>query len=362
MNRRGGTPHNESDSENEGGIETRTGTGTATDECAGRRETDRGRGAGREQRRGGAGPRGSRDKRRTGPPGRTRHRRALRREAPVVVAVLLDERDFTAMTGYPSFPFEDYGSYLHHLDGLLRSLDAQGTHLAVTLFDPDAYRAYCRSTRQPPDSPATRVRYVAEVTTTGPAVRYTRQPLTALRTELAREADRRATWERATDRLTAAGPCPDCGQDLATCAFDRASHTLLRLIEAVGPGHHHVVCSLPTDEEPPLLAAVRVDADPEGEVRFTEADALVLCTVMAASEATDRVGGLVVRTTDAAGAETVRGWELRAGEPYPLSEARVFDAYCTDPATGEPVPPEPGVTYRAGLPLPPTLPEEGPAM
>lgn len=183
MNRRGGTPHNESDSENEGGIETRTGTGTATDECAGRRETDRGRGAGREQRRGGAGPRGSRDKRRTGPPGRTRHRRALRREAPVVVAVLLDERDFTAMTGYPSFPFEDYGSYLHHLDGLLRSLDAQGTHLAVTLFDPDAYRAYCRSTRQPPDSPATRVRYVAEVTTTGPAVRYTRQPLTALRTE-----------------------------------------------------------------------------------------------------------------------------------------------------------------------------------
>lgn len=364
MNRRGGTPHNEGDSENEartaGTAGTEAGTGTrtrtVTDDRVGRRKERRERGGGERGRGGG------RDKRRTGPPGRTRHRRALRREAPVVVAVLLDERNFTAMTGYPSFPFEDYGSYLHHLDGLLRSMDAQGTHLAVTLFDPGAYRAYCRSTRQPPDSPATRVRYVAEVTTTGPAVRYTRQPLTALRTDLAREADRRATWERATDRLTAAGPCPDCGQDLATCAFDRASHTLLRMIEAVGPGHHHVVCSLPTAEEPPLLAAVRVDADPDGEVRFAEADALVLCTVMAASEATDRVGGLVVRTTDAAGAETVRGWELRAGEPYPLSEARVFDAYCTDPATGEPVPPEPGVTYRAGLPLPPALPEEGPAM
>lgn len=296
------------------------------------------------------------------PPGRAAHRRALRREAPVVVGLLLDEPDFAAMTGYRTFPHDDYGRYLRQVDHLLRGLHAQGTQIAVTLFDPDAYTDYCASTRQPPDAPLTRTRYVAEATTAGPAVRYTRQPLTELRGDLAREADRRATWERATDLLMDAGPCPDCGQDLAHCAFDRASHTLLRLMEAVGPGSHHVVCSLPTgDAGTSLLAAVQIEApDTEGaDLRFPDADALVVCTVMAAGAVTARPGGLVVRTVTGTAAdrvETVRGWTLQAGEPYPLSEAEVFNAYCTDPATGDPVPPEPGVRYAAGLPLPPPLP------
>lgn len=293
---------------------------------------------------------------RGGPPGRVRYRRALRREAPTVIGLILDTQDFTAMTGYRTFPYDDYGRYLHHLDGLLRSLDAEGTHLAVALFDPEGYAAYCETTRQPPDTPVSRARYVAEAATTGAVVRYTRQPMTALRAELAREADRRATWERATDELMDAGPCPDCGQDLAQCAFDTASHTLLRLLEAVGGGSHHVVCSLPTPEGPPLIAAVQIEDRPGGDLRVAETDALVVCTVMAVAAVTSRVGGLVVRTTGADGRETVRGWEVRDGEPRPLTEAAVFDAYCTDPVTGEPVPPEPGVTYAAGLPLPPPLP------
>lgn len=299
--------------------------------------------------------------RRNGPPGQARYRRALRREAPTVVGLLLDDHDFTAMTRYPSFPFDDYGRYLLHLDGLLRALHAEGIHIAVTLFDPDAYADYCTTTRQPPDAVGTRTRYTAEVTTTGATVRYIRQPLAALRTELAHEADRRATWERASDALVDAGPCPDCGRDLAHCTFDRASDTLLRLIEAVGPGTHHVVCSLPTHDGPPLLAAVHLEADPDGEIHLAETEALVLCTVMAAGSVTGRTGGLVVRTTDEDGTDTVRGWSLRDGEPRPLTEAEVFDAYCTDVTTGDPVPPEPGVVYRAGIPLPPprALPEGG---
>ncbi|MFC4031557.1 hypothetical protein ACFO3J_08695 [Streptomyces polygonati] len=292
--------------------------------------------------------------------GRERYRRALRREAPVLIGLILDDQDFARMTGYRSFPFEDYDSYLRHLDGLLRSLHTKGTHVAVTLFDPEAYDHYCDSTRRPPDSPATRTGYVAEVAAAGPAIHYTQQPMPLLRSQLAREADRRATWERATDALMDAGPCPDCGDDLAHCAFDRASHTLLRIVEAVGPGGHHLVCSLPTDEGPPLLAAVQIDADPDGELNLSEADALVVCTIMAAGTVSAHSGGLVVRTTDPDGTETVRGWSLREGEPHPLSEAEVFSAYCTDPATGEPVPPEHGVLYRAGLPLPPPLPGDSP--
>lgn len=41
----------------------------------------------------------------------------------------------------------------------------------------------------------------------------------------------------------------------------------------------------------------------------------------------------------------VRGWTVTDRTLVPLDEARMFDAYCTDSASGEPIPPEPGVVY-----------------
>ncbi|WUH90392.1 hypothetical protein OG900_09940 [Streptomyces sp. NBC_00433] len=169
----------------------------------------------------------------------------------------------------------------------------------------------------------------------------------------ARAARHRGAWESATDALAGAGTCPDCGQDLAHCAFDSATDNLLRLLEAVGPGSHHIVCSLPSGDGP-LLAAVHVQTDTDGTLCLDDDDALVLCTVMAAGTATGRAGGVVLRTThDDERPEVVRGWSLRDGTLHPLSESEVFNAYCTDPITGDRVPPEPGVSYRAGIPLPP---------
>jgi hypothetical protein len=273
-----------------------------------------------------------------------------------VLGLLVDDGDFTAMTGYPSFPFTDYRRYLHQVDALLRGLHARGTHVAVTRFDPGAYADYCAGNRRPPDTPASRTRYTAEASTTGPSVPYTRQSVDRLRGTLAREAERQATWERATDLLIEAGRCADCGEELVHCAFDRASHTLIRLVEAVGPGNHHLVASLPTGDDPPLLAAARIHAADDGDLTLGDTDGLVLCTVMAAGAATPHPGGLVIRTTGPEGTDTVRGWTLRGGVPHPLSEPEVFNAYCTDPDTGDPVPPEPGVHYAPGIPLPPPLP------
>lgn len=334
------------------GTNGSTGPGTGSRGSAGSRTTARRPKHTRNRKA--ARPAGSR------PPGRTAYRRALRREAPTVVGLLLDDHDFTAMTGYPSFPFHDYGLYLHHLDGLLRSLHAQGTSVTVTLFDPDRYADHCADTRRPPDTSASRIHYTAAVSTTGAAVPYTRQPLALLRTQLAHEADRRATWDRAGDMLTAAGQCPDCDEPLAHCAFDLASHTLLRIVEAAGPGAHHFVCSLPAPDGSSLLATAHITADPDGELHLSDTEALVLCTVMAAARVAARPGGLVLRTTDSEGTDTVYGWSLHPDGPRPLTEAEVFNAYCTDLDTGEPVPPEPGVRYRAGLPLPPPLPGDEP--
>lgn len=296
------------------------------------------------------------------PPGRSRYRRALRREAPTLIGLLLHQHDFDAMARYPSFPFRDYGTYLHHMDGLLRSLHAQGTSVAVTPFQPDAFASHCKAAAEHPDTPRARIRYTAEAGASGPTVHYARQPLALLRARLVHEADRRATFDQAADLLAAAGPCPEAGCDkpFAHCAFDGAAHTLLHLAEAAGPGSHHLVCSVPTDQGATLLASARLTAAPDGEVHVPDSDGIMLCTVLAAAALAPRPGGLVLRTTDATGSDTVRGWSLLPDGPHPLSEAEVFDAYCTDPDTGQPVPPESGVHYRAGFPLPTTPPAADP--
>jgi hypothetical protein len=273
-------------------------------------------------------------------------RRALRREVPSTVAILTDQRDFS------SFTFDDHTHYLRQMQGLLRSLSAQGIHISVGLFDPDEYADYCTDTAQNPDTPATRTRYTAEVAAGGPTVPYAGQPLEHLITQLEYEADRQATWEYASDVLARSGACSDCGQDIARSSFDRASHALMRLIEAAGPGGHHLVCSVPVDDAP-LLAALHARVDDQGNVHLAEAEALVCCTVLAAGLATDSRGGVVLRTTSPDGSDEVRGWTLHAGWLQPLTEAEVFNAYCTDAETGDPVPPEPGVIYRPGTPLPP---------
>ena len=43
----------------------------------------------------------------------------------------------------------------------------------------------------------------------------------------------------------------------------------------------------------------------------------------------------------------VLGWRLRACSLVPLDEAEMFDAHCTDAASGEPIPPERGVEYTS---------------
>ncbi|MFD8549529.1 hypothetical protein [Streptomyces sp. NPDC059649] len=294
-------------------------------------------------------------------------RRSLRREIPSAAAVLADERDFTAMRRYASFPFDDHAGYLRQMEALLRTLAAQGVLTTVGLFDPDAYAQYCTDRLLDPDRPDSRSRYTAEVARTGATVTYDGEPLTQLLPLLVAEADRRANWDHATALLTRAGRCDTCGADLAHAAFTRAGQAVQRLLDALGDGSHHLVCSLATGE-PSLLAVLHADCRPGASPQLAEHDALVFCTVLAAGLALRTPGGIVSRTTPhpddtargpatdpARGTprDTVRGWSLRDAWPHALTAGEVFTAYCTDADTGEPVPPEPGVSYAAGLPVTP---------
>ncbi|MDG9706401.1 hypothetical protein [Streptomyces sp. DH37] len=277
-------------------------------------------------------------------------RRALRREAPSTVAVVADPAGFAAMRRYTTFAFHDHPHYLRQTEGLLRSLTAQGIHTRVGLFDPGDYERFCAQERIDPDTRDSRARYVAEIAATGATVRYRGQPLGRLLPLLLAGWERQDVWERATDLLTGLGACADCGKDLGQEALDDAAGILARLAAAAGPGTHHLVCSV-SGETGPLVAVLHTGRTPHHRPGTDAAGELVFRTVLAAGLAAGRPGGVVMRTTRD-GREEVRGWSLGDGRLRPLTEAEVFSAYCTDTRTGEPVPPEPGLTYSAGFPLP----------
>ncbi|MFE1777225.1 hypothetical protein [Streptomyces sp. NPDC059008] len=293
--------------------------------------------------------------------------RTLRREVPSTAAVLADERDFTAMRRYRTFPFDDHGSYLQQMESLLRTLAAQGVLTTLSLFDPAAFEKYCAEQDLDPDRPDSRTRYTAEAARTGARVTYEGEPLRQLLPLLVEEADRQAAWNHAAALLARAGSCDDCGADLAHAAFARATQALQQLLTSLGGGTHHLVCSVAAGE-PSLLAVLRATDGAGDRLRLAESETLVFCTVLATGLALRLPGGIVSRTTaDPTGPagsahhgatagprrDTVRGWSLRDSWLRPLTAAEVFTAYCTDADSGEPIPPEPGVDYAAGLPLDP---------
>lgn len=277
-------------------------------------------------------------------------RRALRREVPSTVALLADEEDFTAMQRYETFAFDDHARYLDHVEDLLRTLDAEGGHTTLALFDPEEYADYCADTGLDPDHPASRSRYTAERAATGARLTYTGQPLHTLVPLLVDTAVRRATWEYATMLLTDAGTCADCGKDIGHASFERASRLLVRLLDTAGPGTHHLVCSVPAGSEQ-LLAVLHTTRDNTGPTRLDSSEGAEFVTVLATGIALDAPGGVVLRTQTPDAPARLHGWRLHHGRLHPLTEAEVFDAYCTDARTGEPISPEPDVDYRAGFPL-----------
>ncbi|MFD8210213.1 hypothetical protein ACFV2S_27885 [Streptomyces sp. NPDC059695] len=275
-------------------------------------------------------------------------RRALRREVPSTVGLLADERDFAAMRRYRTFAFDDHTTYLRQVEALLRTLATQGGHTTVTLFDPEEYAAWCAETGTDPDHPTSRSHFTAHLATTGARVTYTGQPLTTLLPELVDTAVRQATWEYATTVLATAGDCAGCGKDIGKAAYERAARLLTRLLEAAGPGTHHLVCSVQATDDP-LLAVLHT----HGTTPPDEAAGPEFTAVLAAGIALAAPGGVVLRTTAPGTPDRLHGWRLAESTLTPLTEAEVFAAYCTDARTGEPLSPEPGVEYRAGHPLAP---------
>jgi hypothetical protein len=296
------------------------------------------------------------DRSRTTPTDHQTTRRLLRREISGTIGLLTDEYDFRAMRHYRSFAFDDYATYLAGVEDVLRARAAQGTHTMLTLFAPEEYADFCADTGVDPDSPSSRARFTAEIATTGPTIPYDGEPLADLVPVLIDEAVRKATWEYASTLLARLGACAACGKDVGQEAFAHARDLLVRILDTADPGRRHLVCSVSATPET-LVAVLHADTDADGATQLDDAEALEFTTVLALGLAA-LPGGLVMRTSAPSGTERVYGWRLRAGEPEPLTAGEVFDAYCTDIDSGDPVAPESGVDYC----VPPDLGPSGPRL
>ncbi|MBB1256743.1 hypothetical protein H3146_25855 [Streptomyces sp. OF3] len=283
----------------------------------------------------------------------------LRREAPTTVALLPDERAFATMRRYRSFRFDRYDAYRRETDGLLRALAARTEHVRVTLLDPGDYARYCATTGTDPDTAAARARYTAD--RQHPVLTYQGQRLTELIDRLraadaARRAGRRPEPDNRPDQSKAPPGTltPDPSPALRD-ACDRAVELIGGLLLGAGAGRHHLVCSVRLPDAAggqSLTAALHTGDDrTTGEVEINREAALALALVLAAGITTLGTGGVVLRSTHRE-SEVVHGWRLVGSRLRPLTTAEVFTAYCTDPYTGEPLAPEPGVEHRAGFFLP----------
>jgi hypothetical protein len=67
------------------------------------------------------------------------------------------------------------------------------------------------------------------------------------------------------------------------------------------------------------------------------------CELLAVAVSGAHPSGLVMRTMS--DTQTVRGWHFTDGDPIPLNRAEAFNAYCTDPDTGDIIPPDPDTEY-----------------
>ncbi|MCF3963036.1 hypothetical protein [Streptomyces fuscigenes] len=285
-------------------------------------------------------------------------RRALRREVPSTVGLLADEEDFAAMRAYRTFVFDDHATYLRHTGSVLQQLAARELHTRVALFDPQDYEWDCAATGSDPDCPARRARWTADIAAGGGAVvPYTGEPLGILLPMLVDTAVRRATQAYATAILAGLGSCAHCDEDIGRAALDHASALLRRLLDRAGPGVHQLVCSAPAADDP-LVGVLRAE-QPGGPPLLDDGPAAEFATVLAVAVALDTPAGIVMRTVADAVPDRLHGWRLSRGRLLPLSAAEVFNAYCTDAETGEPIGPEPGVDYRAGFDLGPGEEEFG---
>lgn len=121
------------------------------------------------------------------------------------------------------------------------------------------------------------------------------------------------------------------------------------LMDAAGDGRHHLAVNVTIHGVPVTFGASFRN---RGAVTTINTDAARgIFGLLAIAASGEHPAGAALRTGTDRATSRAYGWRLSNGSAQPLTRAEVFSAYCTDPFTGEPVPPMPGVDYADAPPL-----------
>ncbi|MBK5996777.1 hypothetical protein JHN53_35235 [Streptomyces sp. MBT58] len=123
--------------------------------------------------------------------------------------------------------------------------------------------------------------------------------------------------------------------------FDRAFDIFDRLTEKAGKGTHGLTLAVRAPGGVVTVTFPWTQTDDGMAASLSELHALTGLLAVAVSGA--HPSGMCMRTLGTP--DTVRGWRFTDGDPVPLTRAEAFDAYATNPETGEPVVPMPGTEY-----------------
>ncbi|WP_369228418.1 hypothetical protein AB5J52_48070 (plasmid) [Streptomyces sp. R39] len=132
--------------------------------------------------------------------------------------------------------------------------------------------------------------------------------------------------------------------------FDTASQAFKALLDVLGPGRHQLTCSAQTLLGSYASATTSVEGGPDDQFRAQPDPEgwLMFCHLLAQTSIAFRHAAVFTRTYITDSTSVVRGWSVIDGWPHPMGAADVFAAHCSDLASGDPIPPEPGTDYQAG--------------
>jgi hypothetical protein len=281
-------------------------------------------------------------------------------------AVILHESEYLDLIArHTALDRGDYEAYLAGIHRRMASARRTGKQVLIGPFLTDQYESYAEAIGEPPASSETLRSYDDFVARIGPhTATWVGEPISRVIAQLRAATDTSADQAKLLPLLKQAADLHTDPQRAASRALDAATEVFAPLLKHTEPGHHTLTCivQFPRERvsyELPVVRTSELVAFPDGGPEQ------LLWAALATAQLAERPATLILRSrrlTAHAPANraphprnaeplTVRAWRLAAGRAIPLTSAQAFALACTDPTTGDPVPPEPGARYEDAFPL-----------
>jgi hypothetical protein len=296
---------------------------------------------------------------------------APRSEQVAGIALLAEESEWRAMADINQlFDHANYAAYLADVERRIRAAARTGRRVVVGPLMPDQFESRADSAGLARDSPRALREYELYIADLGPLSEpWNGEPIEVILTRLRAHVRAEALQTVAMPALAEAATLHSEPDEAVRRAMSRGAHAFMALVEQGGDGQHELsvrvdLVGARLDYRLPYTKCGHIMAFPD------DGGEQLVVILLAIASLAERPGHLLLTsrlhpsffprrrtprpapgTPEARREEsTLRGWRLGGELPQPLSEGQLFALACTGP-DGGPIPPEPGVHFRAASPL-----------